>query len=175
MLCPQCGTRIVDTDSPHPVNPKLNSQRKNFRIPFHCDHCGAIQFNLQAVRDVVYLYPIPKPEKIGSIHIPDYDGRSYNTQELFRSPCGIVLSFGFGAYDKQGKLHRSLDIEVGDLVLYNKQVPWSTEMVGGDGQKHKVVFCGYQDLKALVTDESLVDALTALPSEREFADIPSRR
>jgi len=158
--CPACGTSVKSVTSGNgtvhlqPTNNKLNCDRDTFTIPYSCPVCNSINFKWKAIRDVVFLYPTPRPEKVGSIYIPDYDGRMVNTQESFREGLGIVLSLGKGTYSE--KLHRWVstdDLHVGDLVHYNKQVPWKMNLPASDGKEHQVILCGYLDVWGVIEEE----------------------
>jgi len=169
--CPNCRGEILNSSPIQVSNQKLLSNRFGFQIPFRCVGCNSIQFKYQAFRDVVFLYPVPRPEKIGSIYLPDYDGRTHNTQEYFRSPIGVILSAGEGAYDKIGKWHPSEGIEVGDAVLYNKHVPWKMEIDG-----HNIVICGYKDLYTIIPCQNLIElGMQMLLPDRQPLEIQSRR
>ena len=149
--CPACGVEVevVDGGIYRPVNKKLLASLPSFKIPFYCSVCDSIKFPYKAVRDVVFLYPTPRPEKVGNVYIPDYDGRSYNTRELFRESSGIILSIGPGAiHKKTKKFFSTKDLEVGDYVYYNKSVPWKLDVIGIDGGKYRVIICGYLDIYA---------------------------
>ena len=160
--CPHCGTEVSEWtehkpgEQPgvsvlRPVNPKLNCDRGSFVIPFACPVCNAINIRYRAVRDVVFLFPTPKPLTVNGIYIPDFDfgaGGKRNTQEELRDPSAIVLSIGYGAYTPKGKFLDTNELEVGDVVYYNKRVPWRMEHVGTDGKVYEFTICGYQDINS---------------------------
>ncbi len=160
MKCGVCGTEIrvystgEGTSSYEPVNKKLdtNIERHRMRVPFYCALCGAIDFPFQAVRDVVFLYPMPAPRKIGDLYIPEGEFIGGSVAEKFREPIAVVLSVGQGSRDRRNKEFISTKgvVEAGDVVYYNKKVPWRMNMRGSDGNEHVVVYCGILDLRGLV-------------------------
>jgi hypothetical protein len=156
-VCSQCQTEVKEVNGVlRPVNDKLNCDRATFIIPFGCPVCNAINVRYRAIRDVVFLFPTPKPTIINGIHVPDFDfgaGGKRNTQEELRDPTAIVLSIGYGAYTPKGKFISSDELEVGDIVYYNKRVPWRMEHKSPDGVVHEMVICGYQDISSKVTED----------------------
>ena len=161
MKCEACGAEVrvkssdEGTSSYELVNKKMSAQRKELRIPFACGLCGAIDFKFQAVRDVVFLYPTPKVERVGMIWLLDQDVRGGSAQEALTPPTGYILSAGNG--DVNRKTNEFMDfgnqIVPGDMVYFNRNVPWELELPGPDGAMHKVVYCGFMDLFAKVCDE----------------------
>ena len=125
------------------------------RIPFACELCGAIDFKFKAVRDVVFLYPQPKVENIGVIILPDYDSREGNLRENMTAPVGYILTACSGDVDRNTLNFKDFSgqIEPGDKVYYNRNVPWEMELPAPDGSMHKVVYCGFMDLYAKVINE----------------------
>lgn len=160
MKCGVCGTEIKiystgeGTCGYEPVNKKLDTSiiRHGMRAPFYCTLCGAIDFPFQAVRDVVFLYPKPAPEKLGELYVPEGDFVGGSVGEKYREPIAIVLSIGMGSRDRQNKefIPTKGIVEVGDVVYYNKKVPWRMNMKGSDGKEHMIVYCGILDLRGIV-------------------------
>lgn len=157
MNCPACGVEVYiggktgETNYYIPVNLKLRSYRDGFKIPFYCGVCGALKFNYVAVRDVLFVWPYPKPtESKGGIVLVDdnYIGGSY--VEEIRPNKAIVLAIGDGFFSKtKKKFIPCYGIEVGDVVRYNKKVPWVIELKNDNEEKHKVTLCGFQDCYAV--------------------------
>ena len=117
---------------------------EQYKIPFKCNKCGNIQFPYQAIRDIVFIWPDPKPPKTkGGLLIP----------EKFREHTGygIVLSVGKGYRDKKGKFHPSL-LKDGVRVLYNKDVPWQIPVELDNGRRLMVPFMGEQDILCLIDE-----------------------
>lgn len=113
-----------------------------FNIPFVCPICNQIDFKYQAIKDRVFVWSEKLPEKVGGIIIPEI------LREVFlgESGYGVVLSCGKGYYDKKGIFH-SVDIKVGDIVVYDKQVPWEKII-----ENHRVKFMGYQDVQGVINE-----------------------
>jgi len=160
MKCGACGTEIKiysadeGTSSYEPVNKKLdtNMRRCGIHVPFYCTMCGAIDFPFQAVRDVVFLYPKPAPEKVGEIIVPEGQFVGGSVGEKYREPIAVVLSIGLGSRDRKNIsfIPTKGVVEVGDVVYYNKKVPWRMNMKGTDGKEHMIVYCGILDLRGIV-------------------------
>lgn len=120
---------------------------KKYKIPFWCENCGHLVFPIDAVRDIVFIYPFPMDKKtIGGIHIPEQVLADEKTG------YGYVLTAGSGYYDKKGKFHIS-NLKTGMIVAYDSSVLWGREFLGSDGKKHKIVYCGEQDVKAIVPNQ----------------------
>jgi len=150
-ICTLCGNVIHSSkDLNRTDNICLPTELNETKIPFCCIKCNSIHFPFQAVRDVVILYPAPKSTKRGSIHLPDYNhGAAKNTQETFKESLAIVLSIGDGCYDKSGRFHTCDKIEVGDIITYEKRVPWKLDVKGTDDKMHTIMMCGYKDIYAV--------------------------
>ena len=167
--CPTCGTKVHKVDGVlRPVDPLLDCGRGTFTIPYACPTCNAIHLRYRAIRDVVYLFPTPKPTtfKDGQVILPDYDyGIKHNTQEEFRDSSAIILSMGKGAFTPKGKWLSTAELKVGESVGYHKRVPWRIEHVGSDGLTHEIVVCGYQDIfykyQNVVETENVMDEVGA--------------
>jgi len=157
MKCPACGTDVLvkgdqkeGTNYYEPEDRHLLSDKGDIKVPFSCDLCGAIDFPFQAVRDVVFVFFKPAPEKIGSIIIPDDDGfRGGSPRERLREPVGIVLSVGPGTlrYPDRAKFMPTEGVlRVGDRIYYNKGVPWKTKVENNKGEEILVAYCGVGDI-----------------------------
>lgn len=120
---------------------------EEYNIPFVCKECGAIKFQYQAIRDIVFIFPARAVEKIGNIIIP----------EAFRQDTefGVVLSFGPGYYSESGKYCHSYELKIGAHIIYDKQIPWIHYVASEDGKKHKIKYMGYQDIKGIIVDSEV--------------------
>jgi co-chaperonin GroES (HSP10) len=118
-----------------------------YKIPFSCKDCGALDFKYQAIRDIVFIWPDPPTEKMGSIYVPD----KWQKHDEY----GVVISVGNGTLNKSKKYFVATQIKVGDYVLYDKDIPqqWSLDVIGFDGKFHTVKFMGEQDVKAVMTND----------------------
>jgi len=97
----------------------------------------------------VFIYPLGIPTKFpGStkIEIPEYWRYDYD------KGVGVVLSIGPGIISSKGKF-RKTQLEVGDKVVYNKEVPWKYEALGTDGNMYNLILCGEQDIWVYLDDE----------------------
>jgi co-chaperonin GroES (HSP10) len=115
---------------------------KKFEIPFVCIKCGGFLFPYKAVLDRVFLYPQKTPAKIGSIFLTE-TYRASKEQEI-----GVILSVGPGYYNKKGVFISVDDFKGGDVVIYDKQVPW-VHWVKWNGRTYKVKIMGHRDVKCL--------------------------
>lgn len=157
MRCPNCGNIVKVVPSGEPtvsyelVDKNLYHKKGDIVVPFYCKLCGAIKFPYRAIRDVVFIYPEPYPEKVGSIYLPR-DENYIGGGPTFRlwKPRGVVLSVGPGYWDKKKRRFVPVTgLKVGDIVYFEKNLPkaWrSFEVEGTDGKMHKVVYCGYRDV-----------------------------
>jgi hypothetical protein len=136
MKCETCGEEVRavgKTKRLQPVNKTHLANKGKVQIPFYCKTCGAIDFKYTAVRDVAFIYPMPKADKIGLIYLPDIDYRGGNPQEKYKDQGAYVLSIGEECFDPKKK-------------VYETRVPWEMKMLGTDGNMHKVVYCGFMDM-----------------------------
>lgn len=132
LKCEICGS----------TNEKLKEIVEKKKIPFYCKVCGRISFKYQAIRDIVFVWPDPPKEQVGSIIIPDV------AQKL--DEYGTVLSVGEGTFDAKRKVFIPTQVKVGDYVVYDKDIPWQMDVEGADGKKHLVKYMGQQDIKGIV-------------------------
>ncbi|MHA1592382.1 MAG: hypothetical protein ACTSUP_07925 [Candidatus Heimdallarchaeaceae archaeon] len=149
MKCNKCGSEIKlkagSTEQYEPVDKKLIASV--YDIPFYCDNCGAIKFSHQAIRGVVFIWPMYKfdtrfENKKSNIIIPETVIKS----EL--SDIGIILSYGPGFYDKKNKnkWRQVAGLSVGMKVIYDKGVPWGIDVEGIDGKLYHVTICDFTDV-----------------------------
>ena len=119
--------------------------------PWH-DKNGNVVFPYYPIRDRVFLYPDPLPEKLGKeelIFIPGHLRKFHSTG------IGTLLSVGPGYWDDKGRWHPTSDqLFPGVKIRYDKTVPWGVYLEGLDGKKHFVVFCGYRDVWGVVEDDT---------------------
>ena len=121
MECPKCGVEVrINKYSGfkyQPFDKNLWSWNKGIEIPFYCKSCGAINFPYKPIRDVVFIYPYPRPEKVGSIYLPQ-DDEYYRSSvnDLFESK-GVVLAVGKYMYSSGEKISQKI-LKVGDIVLF---------------------------------------------------------
>lgn len=155
--CPECNSQVdivkdADWESNgiinyFPVTP-LPGPLVKYKVPFMCTKCGSLNFPYQALRDIIFLYPVPElgnPEKIGHIVIPE------SIRNVKESEYAIVLSAGKEYIAKKGKRF-SVEVVAGDLVIYDKQVPWVQFVKGSDGKQKRTRFCSYADILAIIKE-----------------------
>lgn len=152
MNCDKCGNEVESTDDGYlyPKLDKLRALRGDYEIPFKCDECGSIHFPFRAVRDVVFIWPKPAPNRVGLIHLPeDTKFIGGGPRERFREPRAIILSVGRGYVNKKGKFVKTHSLQIGDEVIYEKRVPWRITLKGLDGKRIIVTACGFEDIYGL--------------------------
>jgi len=171
--CLTCGTDVIRTTENNeevvrPANPNFHHTKSDFSVPFYCEICGAIKLSLRPIRDKVFVYQKPLPEKIGSIHLPDTtDYRGGGTKTVLGENKFCVLAKGPGAWGKadprdpkckKDKWYSTDHIEVGDLVLLStKNIPAKMKAIGNDGKEYNFVLCNGVDIYAAwVPDEEPV-------------------
>jgi co-chaperonin GroES (HSP10) len=140
MECSKCGNDVYDG--------RTNSNRGIFQIPFKCSECNSIKFDYSPVRDVLFIWPYPAPDKVGSILlIEDTNFRGGSLKEELRPNLAVVLAIGDGYFDsKKKEFVPTKDLRVGDVVYYNKRIPWRVELKNDDGDKFEVRMCGFNDV-----------------------------
>jgi co-chaperonin GroES (HSP10) len=146
MTCKKCGRE---------KSKKTLADRGKFVIPFSCKACGSIKISYRPVRDVVFLFQYPAPEKTkGGIILVD-DGTKYVGygadncyKDTMRPPLAVVLAYGPGYFDsKKHAFMETKGLSVGDDVHVSK-VPWKYDLINDQGEKHKVLACGIKDIYA---------------------------
>ena len=154
MKCSYCNTEIENNK---PINPLLYAH--TYGIPFFCTFCGAIKFNYRAIRDIVFLWPIPLTRTYVEEGVVERPESSIDSEdEVYgRSNLGIVLSVGPGYYDNK-RFHPTNTLERGMKILYDKNVPWRTYVKDNDGKSRMVVFCGFKDIWSIVEDVEIEPA-----------------
>ena len=115
--------------------------------PFHSEK-GELIFPYRPLRDIVFVWPDPPPEKLGKrqlIHIPEHLKKQY------RDGIGTILVIGSGYTNDKGKCFPiPSELRVGVRVLFDINVPWGMRFEGQDGKKHYVVLCGVADIFGVV-------------------------
>lgn len=147
-VCEACGSQVEPgTGRLVPLEDKFNAKKRG--IPFYCEACGSLKFPIKAIRDVVFLWPDPLPERAegnSKLIIP----QAYRSD--YKNSLGYVLSAGPG-YQKKGCAFRPSELKAGDRVVYDKTVPWTQVVKGSDGKEHQVAMMGALDIRAIVEDE----------------------
>jgi co-chaperonin GroES (HSP10) len=152
MNCPECGIEVVvggdDREGTHyyePVNKALALVVHDYKIPFYCTMCNALKFPMKAHNNYVVVWE-PLPDVINGIIIPD------DAKKGFRKGLGVILSSGSGVYNKELKRYVPNVTKPGDVVYYDRSVPWVVEAYGVDGKLYEVPIMPEQDIKAWVSE-----------------------
>ncbi len=113
------------------------------KTPFHSEK-GAVEFSLRPLRDLVFVYPDPPPEKLGEqqlIYIP------VQFKKKHHDGVGTILAIGPGYMDDKGRFHPTPSgLTPGTRVVFDLSVPWGMHVVGTDGRKYYVALCGTADI-----------------------------
>jgi hypothetical protein len=119
-----------------------------FTTPFH-DENEDIKFPYQPTSDRIFLFPSPPPETFGEgiIEIPK------NQQEFYREGIGIVLAVGSGFFNEKGVWRPVSKLLVpGVKVHFDITVPWEHYVRGLDGEHHRIVLCGSEDIHIIIEE-----------------------
>lgn len=134
MVCNKCGREEG-----------IDKQKvEEYKLPFKCE-CGNIQFPYEALNGITFLWPKPVEDKTkGGFIIPNM------AKEGFKSYYALVLSVGEGCLDKKTGNFIESKIKVGDIVLYDKSIPWGVEVESPEGNKYPVKIANILDITAKV-------------------------
>jgi len=118
-----------------------------YKTPFH-NKDGNLRFPYRPLRDIVFVWPDPPPEKLGRkqlIYIPEYLRKKYH------DGVGIILAIGPGFTNDKGRRYPTpSELRAGVKVLFDKSVLWGVYVKGQDGKKYYVVLCGVADIFGVV-------------------------
>ena len=123
---------------------------EKYKIPFVNLTKDAIEFKYRPLNGVVFVWPKPIEEKIGSLFLPE------SSQENFKSCRGVVLAASKGCIEKKTGVYRECELKVGDEILYDKNVPWNQMIEASDGKEYRVDIMSMFDINALVSDNEVV-------------------
>lgn len=137
MKCKEC---CLDIDV------KMLEKLKTYDVPFRCKACGMLKFPYQAINGVVMVWPKPIPETQGLIHIPD------RIRAVFKETLGMVMSTGAGCIEQMTRKFVKSSVVPGDILSYDKNVPWQVEVPDPSGKKHTVDMMNVLDVLATVED-----------------------
>ncbi len=123
----------------------------NQRTPFHNEE-GILEFPYRPLRDLVFIFPTPPPEKIGEeslIFIPE------KFRKRHQDSTGVVLAVGPGYQNDKGKWQclPPSNLKPGVKVHFDNLVPWGVEVEGLDGEVHYIFVCGISDVYGIVEEE----------------------
>ena len=147
MNCSVCGVEVKVACSSEGTNHYVPADillwHDNYKVPFHCEMCGAIQFPWKPMRDLVFLHPIPVKGTYadgGQVVIPD------NYRQFYKKGEGVILATGPGYWDTKEFHPTNKELKVGSYIRYNPEVPWSLPVIGNDGKEHDITICGSNDI-----------------------------
>jgi len=117
------------------------------KTPFHREKDKKLVFPYRPLRDLVFIWPVPPPEKLGQkqlISIPEEYRKKYH------NGVGIILAIGSGYMDDKGKFHPTpFDLKSEVKIMFDISVPWGQYFKGQDGKKYYVCICGVADIFGL--------------------------
>lgn len=117
------------------------------KTPFHSEK-GELRFPYRSLRDLVFVWPDPPPEKLGKkqlIYLPEHLKKRYH------DGVGTILAIGPGYTNNKGKYYPTpSELKPGVRVLFDINVPWGEDIEGQDGRKHYVILCGVADILGVV-------------------------
>lgn len=117
------------------------------KTPFHKN--GKLKSPLRAILDRCIIWPLPAPEKVGSIEIPSVARKQFN----INVGIGVLLSVGPGFNKMSGKwISTPSQLTPGCLVRYDETVPWGVTEKDHKGKRHFLVICGVQDVQGVVDE-----------------------
>ena len=138
MICSECGTE---------PNEQLLAVLDKYRVPFRCSTCKSLKFPYKALNGVVYVWPKIIEETQGLVIIPEI------VRENFKHSIGVVLSSGKGCRRKNINEFVKSELVPGDTILYDKTIPWRSEIMGSDEKLHSVDVMNILDIHATVTED----------------------
>ena len=113
---------------------------KEDNIPFKCPECGSIDFPIQAMNGIVFVWSEKQPIKIGSIIIPE------RLNQSFASHFGVVLSHGKGCRDVKTGKFMHCELEVGDRIWRDKDTPWKMKLDAPNGHSYEISYLNIFDV-----------------------------
>ena len=122
---------------------KVKKLIKEYEIPFTKDG-EEIEFKYKPLNGVVFIWPKPIQEKIGSIYLPE------SSREAFKSCRGVVLAASKGCVEKKTGIYRECELNPGDEIIYDKSIPWNMMVEASDLKEYKVDIMGMFDVNALI-------------------------
>jgi hypothetical protein len=131
---------------------KRSTALRTFGCPFICESCLKVSLKVQAIMDVVFLWPVPKPKKITKSSIIEIPDTLINPADELngRSHYAIVVSKGMGFFYQNGDFLSLEGLSVGDMVLYDNSLPNVSWYDGMDNKLHPIIRCGYLDIATVV-------------------------
>ena len=121
--------------------------------PFQVRNEDKLVFPFRPLRDLVFIYPDPPPEKLGEqqlIYIPVQFKKKYH------DGVGTILAIGSGYTNDKGRFYPTpSELKPGTRVVFDIRVPWGIHALGQDGKKYYVTLCGIADIFGLTNREAV--------------------
>jgi len=133
MICQKCNSSIDTT-----------TVVKKYQVPFSCTECGGVYIKYQAINGINFIWPKPVEALQGNIYIPE------RWRNSFKASIGVVLSSGKGCFQKSTKKYVKSWVQPGDIVYYDKTVPWTVDFESTDGTNYTVDMCNILDVLQVV-------------------------
>jgi len=149
MICNECKLELdnIQEGDKH-VHPLIDIVKK-YKVPFKCNTCGSLKFPYQALHGIVFIWPKPIEEKTkGGIVIPQ------SVRHSFKTSIGVVLSSGKGCKNKKTGKFVDSELQLGDTVVYDKNIPWRIFLEASDGKEYEVELMNILDITARYVKES---------------------
>ena len=123
------------------MNPFYNKKKKKIIFPY------------KPMKDLVFIWTEPIPDRVGLILMPSAEAAfAKHQQENTGNSCGVVLAAGPGC-TVDGKFVATT-VKPGDRVLFDLGIPWSMEIEGVDGKMYQVRYMGERDIQGIVRDDT---------------------
>lgn len=152
-VCSTCSKEVMklNKNAKRSFGCKNKNRMIDLKCPFVCPECKTFHFDFRAIRDVCFIWPIPRSKKYNTkgVILRPLMSRDVKDEQLGRSDDGIMLSCGPGYYDDK-KFNLTTPISVGTKIVYDKLVLWGDYSKGYDGKLHYVILCGYKDIKGII-------------------------
>lgn len=124
----------------------VRSKNLNQLTPFHSEK-GKLVFPIEPLRNLVYVWPVPPPKKIGMFYIP----KGY--QKKYHDGVGIILAVGPGYTNRKGRFFPTpSELRAGVRVVFDIHVPWGEYFTGQDGKPHFACLCGIGDIFGILKE-----------------------
>lgn len=108
---------------------------------------GVLKVGLKATGQKVFVWPDPKPTKIGSFWLPE------NIKDREKLRLGIVLTVGPGYFDNKKKRFIPTEVKPGQRVLFDNTTPWPIILKDPKGNEQTVRVMTELDIKGIINCE----------------------
>jgi hypothetical protein len=144
----------------------MNTKKINFKKIFKAcpfvDDNGQIHIHRRPLRDIAYIWGVPAPTHHGKgiIEIPEF------VRDEYKEGIGLLLAIGPGWHGKDPKRKNPYgrwipeskksrwhptpkQLTPGSIVVFDKFVPWTENIMGLDGKEHWLTMCSSVDIKGV--------------------------